>query len=521
MAFYVKMSTAPGECAKEAMRQGLGVSFAVLLGYVVPKHDPSLPPVVAKAWLQSWKWAAITVAVVTSPVIGKVAKVSAERFAGTIAGGILAYGAARFGRDVIPLSDEIVCTIATLLAASGAQLVGQRAGSAYAAKLSTITFLLVLLGSRDAPNAFAVMVSRICGILGGCLISLFLSVLVFPTSASQKATNGLSEGLKALTSLSRMAWGQEGKSAQAFSANSSEEHNGYQTLPESDEEQGKRPASSQGDLEAWREQVMNDVYSKFSQCQDNLPLARNEVYVCTLWGQWFFLPAISGLRSKSRVFPNEEMDQLATALRQVARMLWGIHVTLQMGFEQEVLNLLRRHYPPHIMPNLQRYSQAAMHDMSNAFPQGPSLNHSNLNSFLETVAELTKIASERRSTKQRLLNSLSASHRGEYTNLSQEARETDSDTQAKASKQEEDNSNPDAASRGDKRALDGATQGQEGLDNQPSLAFFPADQTGYIAKVRWYSFQFNMQQVAEELKEAFAALNNVLTCLPARSAHRH
>ncbi len=69
-------------------------------------------------------------------------------------------------------------------------------------------------------DAFAVMVSRICGILGGCLISLFLSVLVFPTSASQKATNGLSEGLEALTSLSRMAWGQEGKSAQAFSANS-------------------------------------------------------------------------------------------------------------------------------------------------------------------------------------------------------------------------------------------------------------------------------------------------------------
>lgn len=45
-----------------------------------------LPPEVAKAWLQSWKWAAITVAVVTSPVIGKVAKVSFERFIGTIAG---------------------------------------------------------------------------------------------------------------------------------------------------------------------------------------------------------------------------------------------------------------------------------------------------------------------------------------------------------------------------------------------------------------------------------------------------
>lgn len=74
---------------------------------------------------------------------------------GCSTGGLLAYGAARFGRDIIPLSDEIVCTIATLLAASGAQLIGQRAGSAYAAKLSTITFLLVLLGSKDAPSKTA------------------------------------------------------------------------------------------------------------------------------------------------------------------------------------------------------------------------------------------------------------------------------------------------------------------------------------------------------------------------------
>lgn len=78
--------------------------------------------------------------------------ISIDGLIGACAGGILAYGAARFGRDVIPLSDEVVCTIATLLAASGAQLVGQRAGSAYAAKLSTITFVLVLLGSKDAPS---------------------------------------------------------------------------------------------------------------------------------------------------------------------------------------------------------------------------------------------------------------------------------------------------------------------------------------------------------------------------------
>ena len=39
MAFYVKMSSAPGECAREAMRQGLGVSAAVAIGYTVVNHD--------------------------------------------------------------------------------------------------------------------------------------------------------------------------------------------------------------------------------------------------------------------------------------------------------------------------------------------------------------------------------------------------------------------------------------------------------------------------------------------------
>lgn len=50
------------------------------------KNAAGMDPEFKKAWLQSWKWAAITAAVVTSPVIGKVAKVSFERFLGTIAG---------------------------------------------------------------------------------------------------------------------------------------------------------------------------------------------------------------------------------------------------------------------------------------------------------------------------------------------------------------------------------------------------------------------------------------------------
>lgn len=71
--------------------------------------------------------------------------------------------------------------------------------------------------------------------------------------------------------------------------------------------------------------------------------------------------------------------------------------------------------------------------------------------------------------------------RGEYTNLSEQANGSESQAAAK-DKQEKDNDDPAVASRGDAQALEGATRG-EGLDDQPSLAFFPADKTGYTAKV--------------------------------------
>ena len=35
------------------------------------------------------------------------------------------------------------------------------------------------------------------------------------------------------------------------------------------------------------------------------------------------------------------------------------------------------------MPNLQRYSQEAMQDLSDAFPKTPKLSHDNLDRFLE------------------------------------------------------------------------------------------------------------------------------------------
>lgn len=51
MAFYVKLSSAPSECAKEALRQGLGVSAAVAIGYSVVNHDHGKVPSHARSLL--------------------------------------------------------------------------------------------------------------------------------------------------------------------------------------------------------------------------------------------------------------------------------------------------------------------------------------------------------------------------------------------------------------------------------------------------------------------------------------
>ena len=74
----------------------------------------------------------------------------------------------------------------------------------------------------------------------------------------------------------------------------------------------------------------------------------------------------------------------------------------------------------------------------------------------------------------------------EYKSLGKdpsEARQVESSGPSGDSSSQHGQSHVDTATAGDKAALD-ESQHQDGGDDQPSLAFFPADHTGYIAKVR-------------------------------------
>lgn len=55
--------------------------------------------------MQGCKWAAITIIVVSAPVLGKVTQVSFERTLGTISGGLLGYITVILGHKMLEASD--------------------------------------------------------------------------------------------------------------------------------------------------------------------------------------------------------------------------------------------------------------------------------------------------------------------------------------------------------------------------------------------------------------------------------
>ena len=57
--------------------------------------------------MQGCKWAAITIIVVSAPVLGKVTQVSFERMLGTVAGGLLGYVTVILGHKMLEASDVV------------------------------------------------------------------------------------------------------------------------------------------------------------------------------------------------------------------------------------------------------------------------------------------------------------------------------------------------------------------------------------------------------------------------------
>ncbi|KAK9805562.1 hypothetical protein WJX72_005167 [[Myrmecia] bisecta] len=439
---------------RRALRQAIGVGGAVCLGYLIMDPLGGWDSRVATQWLQGCKWAGITIVVVSAPVIGKVAQYSLERTLGTIAGGLLGYTVVVFGHSITELDDVWFTTCTTAVVAFSAAVGGHAIGLDYSFKLFVLTFLLVIMGAERSTDAFLVMLTRVAGIVLGVFLSLLLSVLIFPKSASHEATDSVYYSLAKLADLNRIAWNIEwdkdddddkGAGYVYSSGMTRKASTGFVVIDGLDRVTDRPHSTERDRKEADCEQVLMDVYSKLSKCQEFLAVSKSETYLLTLRGRWCFLPGIPWVEIGRWKLPQQELSILATSIRKVARVLWALHVTFQEGFEDEVMQLLRKRYPPDMMPELQLFSQGALDDLKDAFPEAAMVKTTNLHRFLKAVQELIRHSDQQRRAVVRYMQETSA---------------------------------------------------------------------GYISKVRWYSFQFLMQQLADELNDAYVAMSNVLARLP-------
>ena len=61
--------------------------------------------------------------------------------------------------------------------------------------------------------------------------------------------------------------------------------------------------------------------------------ARSEVYTGHLGSHLCFLPGVPWLQLGQRILPDADVQELATCIRRVARLLWAVHLSFQQGFD--------------------------------------------------------------------------------------------------------------------------------------------------------------------------------------------
>eukprot|EP00889_Picochlorum_renovo_P004201 jgi/Picre1/31231/NNA_006585.t1 len=149
---------------------------------------------------------AITGAIVTHPLIGRASAIGSEQIVGTACGGGLGYLLHRVGQEFLGEAEDgfFLASIAALLAGFSVSLGVKRVS------LTNIFIVTVLLSAFPVTGKKQKMqyygIARICGILLGVVMTLFLSVVLFPKSATVESLHDMDEALKYLCHLHACVW---------------------------------------------------------------------------------------------------------------------------------------------------------------------------------------------------------------------------------------------------------------------------------------------------------------------------
>lgn len=553
---------------RRGLRLSIGLAICNSLGFLLADKFGDLAPRLGPNIVQGAKWASITCIVVSAPVTGRVAQVSLERTLGTITGGSLGFFVYVVDHNIDSWGDQMYLVALTSAVGFMSVLVGRWLHLDYSAKLYVMTFVLVVMAAEHSTDAAIVAATRISGICFGVICSVALSVVIFPKSANCEAVDAMCHALQDLSAFHSLAWtggrteAIPGDAPELFQKRKTRKTDMYTQIGTTLEYQGTMTDKDRRELAC--EKVLMDVYSKLGACEGFLKDAASEVYFTTIHGRWCFLPGIMWFTLGKWRLPKDEMLEVGTSIRKVARVLWSMHVLFNEGFDVDSMRHLLNLYPPDLLLQLQTTSHGAIQDMLEAFPNGTAVATDHLYRFVQGHQVLFKTADWHRRRMGRWVR----------------AGATQSDTGSRMPSDSDGSGDgnggngggmphngPSAAYAAPPRALTGlqsapSTVLAAGIDEsylalrglspravghdegtaasapRPSQGSwaeklqershhggarlaedaraltFPETTAGHFAEVRWISFQFVLAQLAEELSDMSDAMERLLTQFP-------
>ncbi|KAL3150857.1 hypothetical protein ABBQ32_000610 [Trebouxia sp. C0010 RCD-2024] len=352
--------------------------------------------------------------VITAPVVGKLSRQSLEQIVGTLVGGVSGYltwmviDAYHINRDGFLLS---LCLSVCSAAVGFFNVVVEESLSD--ANMTALTFLSVVFGTTDSPTELLLpAITRVAGIISGVLLSLVLSVLLWPKSASEQAMRHMKAALLALDQLSALAWQQylyEGDTAllpqDKLKASALNELQSSLSMPDPmatdprpllasavDEGPGAQHAAWFRELRC--EAMLMAVHDNLYKMEEYAVHSSAEAYVGTFGGHWFFLPGINCWQMGRWALPKPIMAELSLCIRQVARLLRSLHDTFAEGFDDMIQGMLQKQDPACrlVIPRLTSAAIGVLHTAVQAFPNDLEMDNGHLLTFEQAVKDLNRIS---------------------------------------------------------------------------------------------------------------------------------
>ena len=374
------------EYLRRSLRLGLGVTLPCLVGFGVigPEHVAY-----SDAAKNACKWAGITAAIVAQPLIGQASKVGGERLLGTLLGGTIGLLLHQIGMRLFgEAMDGIFMSVSAGMLAASSILIGEKRFKLNtSAKLFVVTLLLVTFAGDSGHDLVGFTSARVLGISIGVSLMLFLSVAVYPKSATVEALHNMDDALESLILLNICAWRNYMASRSGIESgircnhsNHNLEQNLLEDPPLDPHDEGQRR-----DMET----ALTKLYESLFDMEDNMKASMSETLITkTKKNSLILVPRIlPRVSSPASNLPEHELHAMANSVRCVARGLFMIEKTLEDWDDVMMDNELTESFQERgkSLTSIAESMRHVLLEIQDAFPMKPSLDGTVLLEMIRNV----------------------------------------------------------------------------------------------------------------------------------------